>query len=154
MTSDQLINHPEGGRFLEVFRSPLCVETVDGKERSAVTHIYFALAPGEVSCFHKVTSDEVWNLYEGEGVRLYLWDGESDDVKTVELSRSARNYCHVIAAGVWQAAEPMADSILVGCSVAPGFEFSDFEMLRHGSAAASRLLAANDTLDRFFAAAE
>jgi predicted cupin superfamily sugar epimerase len=68
-----LIEHPEGGRFREVFRSKARVTTRRGDSRSALTHIYFSLNQGEVSRFHRVTSDEVWNLYQGTGLRLYTW---------------------------------------------------------------------------------
>ena len=70
-----LIEHPEGGRYREVFRSARTVFTGEGTARSALTHIYFSLNPKEVSRFHKVTSDEIWNLYQGEGIHLFLWDG-------------------------------------------------------------------------------
>ena len=70
-----LIDHPEGGRFLEVFRSDTVVTRSDGSERSALTHIYFSLDQGEISRLHRVQADEVWNLYQGTGLRLYIWDG-------------------------------------------------------------------------------
>jgi hypothetical protein len=124
-----LIEHPEGGRFAEIFKSNCKVTTSDGKERTALTHIYFSLNPGEVSKFHKVASDEVWNLYEGAGLLLYIWDGQSDQMKIVELSKSKSEYCYVVKAGMWQAVEPISESILAGCSVAPGFEFEDFELI-------------------------
>ena len=66
-----LIEHPEGGRFREVFRSAATVTRADGDERAALTHIYFSLNGDEVSRFHKVRSDEVWNLYRGTGLYLY-----------------------------------------------------------------------------------
>lgn len=123
---DQLQPHPEGGRFQEVFRSTTKVESPQG-ERSALTHIYFELSQGEKSRLHRVSSEEVWNLYEGE-LRLYLYDGTSFDV--IELSASNRTFCHIVPAGVWQAAEAVHGSALVGCSVGPGFEFEDFDMLK------------------------
>ena len=61
-----LKEHPEGGRFREVFRSAKTVSTQDGITKSALTHIYFSLKPDEVSRFHKVASDEIWNLYQGQ----------------------------------------------------------------------------------------
>lgn len=133
MKPGQLIEHPEGGRFREVFRSPRRVRTASGTERSAVTHIYFALGAGESSRFHRVASDEVWNLYEGAGLRLYLWDEVSGDVEEWELSRDSGRYCHAVPAGTWQAAVPLDGAVLVGCSVAPGFEFADFALLDAGS---------------------
>lgn len=126
---DQLQPHPEGGRFQEVFRSVSKVQTEKG-ERSALTHIYFELSEGEKSRLHRVSSEEVWNLYEGK-LRLHLYDGTT--FSYVELSSESRVYCHVVPAGVWQAAEAIEGSALVGCSVGPGFEFEDFDMLKDTS---------------------
>ena len=81
-----LIEHPEGGRFREVFRSAKTVSTQDGITKSALTHIYFSLKQGEVSRFHKVTSDEIWNLYQGQGLSLYTWHGTSTPPKCITLS--------------------------------------------------------------------
>ncbi len=144
-----LIDHPEGGRFREVFRSPKTVTTESGETRSALTHIYFSLAPGEVSRFHRVSSDEVWNLYRGAGLRLYTWDGTENPPSPVTLSAETDCFCHVVPAGTWQAAEPLSDAVLVGCSVAPGFEFADFELIRPGSDLAGRLNSIDPALSRF-----
>lgn len=140
MPVPDLLPHPEGGSFREVYRSPARV-SADAGERAALTHIYFALEPGEVSRFHRVASDEVWHLYEGEGVRLHLWDGTDAAPESVELSRAGRTFCHVVPAGAWQAAEPLGEGVLVGCTVAPGFEFEDFELIAEGTDAAERLRA-------------
>ncbi|RLB86363.1 MAG: cupin domain-containing protein [Deltaproteobacteria bacterium] len=121
--------HPEGGRFREVFRSAKTISTSQGNIRSVLTHIYFSLNPDERSRFHKVSSDEVWNLYQGTGLRLYTWDGSKTPPKCITLSSSSNTFCYVIPAGIWQAAEPISDTVLVGCSVAPGFEFSDFTLI-------------------------
>lgn len=139
MQAVDLIDHPEGGRFREVFRSTAKVATSRGA-RDALTHIYFSLKAGEVSAFHKVDADEVWNLYQG-GVQLHLWDGSADEPVTVELTAETNCYCHVVTAGVWQAAEPMGEEVLVGCSVAPGFEFSGFTLLDSKDPLSSRLKA-------------
>ena len=144
-----LTEHPEGGRFSEMFRSAAVVTTGEGKERSALTHIYFSLNRGEVSRFHRVTSDEVWNLYRGEGVRLYTWDSDTESLCCIELSAHSGCFCHVVPAGYWQAAEPIGDSVLVGCSVGPGFEFQDFEMIAPDSETAKSVHSTNPTLARF-----
>jgi len=143
-----LMDHPEGGRFREVFRSGKTVISGDGMPRSALTHIYFSLREGEVSKFHRVVSDEVWNLYRG-ALKLYLWDETSAPPVCVELSPHANQFCHVVPAGMWQAAAPLTTEVLVGCSVAPGFEFSDFTMLLPGSDLSSRLLAVDPVMARF-----
>jgi predicted cupin superfamily sugar epimerase len=135
-----LIEHPEGGRFREVYRSARTVSTQEGTTRSALTHIYFSLKAGEVSRFHRVASDEVWNLYQGAGLNLYTWDGTDTPPQRITLSASENCFCHVVPAGTWQAAEPISDTVLVGCSVAPGFEFADFTLIDPDSEDASRLL--------------
>ncbi len=140
MQPKNLIEHPEGGRYREVYRSLCHVRTSDRGTRCALTHIYFSLAPHEFSHFHKVSSDEVWNLYQGKGLRLFLWDGTSQHLETVELSVANANFCHVVPANYWQAAIPKSDTVLVGCSVAPGFELTDFELLYADSDIAQRLL--------------
>ncbi|MEM9805620.1 MAG: cupin domain-containing protein [Cyanobacteria bacterium P01_D01_bin.56] len=139
MQYSDLLEHPEGGRYLEVYRSDSQVAAED-KTRTALTHIYFSLDPHEVSRFHRVSNDEVWNLYQGEGLYLYQWDGQSQKIESIELSVKSMNFCHVIPAGYWQAAVPMKDRVLVGCSVAPGFEFEDFELIDAGSIMAKALL--------------
>jgi uncharacterized protein len=136
-----LIKHPEGGRFREVFRSDKKVHTQDGSVRSALTHIYFALQQGEISHFHRVASDEIWNLYRGSGLCLYTWDGTGTPPHCTTLSADSNCFCHVVPADMWQAAEPTGDTVLVGCSVAPGFEFSDFELMEADSEEATRLIA-------------
>ena len=124
----QLTEHPEGGRFREVHRSPTSLSLPDGRERSALTHIYFHLAEGEVSTFHRVEQEEVWNLYTGN-LRLWLLNPASGQIDSVILSKEENNFCHVIPAGIWQAAEPLDGEALVGCSVAPGFDFADFTLM-------------------------
>ena len=135
-----LTEHPEGGRFREVFRSANIISTDQESERSALTHIYFSLNPGEKSRFHKVTSDEVWNLYQGTGLYLYTWDGTETPPKCITLSPANNCYCHVVPAGTWQAAEPISDAVLVGCTVAPGFEFEDFRLIDPGSSVGKLLV--------------
>lgn len=149
MKPTDLRKHPEGGSFQEVYRSAASVTTPSGVERSALTHIYFSLEAGERSRFHKVASDEIWNLYRGTGVRLYTWDGSDIPPTCVTLSAQENCFCHVIRAGTWQAAEPVADTVLVGCSVAPGFEFDDFTLLTPNSPEAETLLAAAPDMKRF-----
>ena len=144
-----LIEHPEGGRFREVFRSAGTVSTPAGKTRAALTHIYFSLNPGEVSRFHRVASDEIWNLYQGAGLCLYSWDGTDTRPECITLSASSNCFCHVVPAGTWQAAEPIADTVLVGCSVAPGFEFSDFTLIDPDSEEAERILSLAPEMAKF-----
>jgi uncharacterized protein len=144
-----LIEHPEGGRFLEVFRSAHIVTSPNGTTRSALSHIYFSLRPGEVSRFHKVNSDEVWNLYQGAGLILYIWDGTTTPPERAILSADNNCFCRVVPAGMWQAAEPITDACLVGCSVAPGFEFSDFTLIDSDSEEARLLVSIDPELIRY-----
>ena len=153
MRPHDLAPHPEGGRFREVFRS---AATVRDGSRAACTHIYFHLAAGEVSRWHRVTGDEVWNLYRG-GVRLWTWDESGEPVST-DLTAEGNRFCHVVPAGVWQAAEPLPTSrddggALVGCTVAPGFDFEDFRMLPEGEPTANRLAERRPDLARLLAPA-
>lgn len=149
MRPSRLIEHPEGGRFQEVFRSASRVTTESSTSRSALTHIYFSLRAHEISRFHRVVADEIWNLYQGEGLCLYLWDGSSSQVESVILSGESQHYCHVVPAGSWQAAEPLNREILVGCSVAPGFEFEDFTLISPDSKEADLLRTIDPALGRF-----
>ncbi len=144
-----LLEHPEGGRFREVYRSVQKVTDTGGATKSALTHIYFSLSQGEVSRYHKVASDEIWNLYKGDGIHLYTWDGTSSLPTCTTLSADSNCFCHVVPAGVWQAAEPLAEMVLVGCSVAPGFEFSDFTLIDPNSEEAKILVAASPDMAKF-----
>ncbi|NNJ24926.1 cupin domain-containing protein [Alienimonas chondri] len=155
MTPADLAPHPEGGRFREVFRSARTLRGAGpaGGDRSACTHIYFHLAAGESSRWHRVTSDEVWNLYRG-ALRLWVWDeGEEDGPISIDLTADEGRFCHVVPAGVWQAAEPLSGETLVGCTVAPGFDFADFTMLHEGDPAADRLSILHADLARLLAPA-
>ena len=129
-----LVPHPEGGHYAETFRSMLGVtSSVHPDERRASTAIYFLLATGEFSAFHRVRSDEVWHHYAGDVLELHSIDARGAHERRllgVDLVWGERPQI-VIPAGVWQAARPLPGSagyVLVGCTVAPGFEFADFEM--------------------------
>ncbi|MBU0464140.1 MAG: cupin domain-containing protein, partial [Proteobacteria bacterium] len=97
----------------------------------------------------RVTADEIWNLYQGSGLNLYTWDGTNIPPKCITLSASSNCFCYVIPAGIWQAAEPISDSVLVGCSVAPGFEFSDFTLIDPNSEDAKLLLSVAPEMVRY-----
>ena len=116
--------HPEGGYFREVYRSNQEVNSpISNEKRNTVTQIYFLLKKGQVSRFHKVTHDEIWNFYEGAPLKLIEFDGENVSEK---LIGEDGNYFHVIKGGIYQAAESTGEYSLVGCSVSPGFDFKDF----------------------------
>lgn len=123
--------HPEGGFFRETWRSPLAVGGLPhGAPRSASTAIYFLLAGGAFSALHRVASDEVWHFYDGDAIDLHLLDGKTHHVLTLGLDFAAgQRPQHVVPAGVWQAAVPRGTRLsLCGCTVAPGFDFADFDL--------------------------
>ena len=113
--------HPEGGFYAETFRSPLLLTLPDGRVRRASTAIHYLLPPDAWSAWHRVRSDEVWHHYDGGALTLYRLG-----MPTVRLDRDTPQA--VVPAGVWQAAEPLESAVLCGCTVAPGFEFEDFEL--------------------------
>jgi predicted cupin superfamily sugar epimerase len=125
-----LMPHPEGGFYRETFRAPLAVGAPQG-ERAASTAIYFLLPAGSFSALHRVRSDEHWHHYDGDPVELHTIDAQGTHTLAVlghDLTRGERPQL-VVPAGVWQAAVPMgARFALCGCTVAPGFDFADFEM--------------------------
>lgn len=94
-------------------------------------------------------SDEVWNLYKGSGIHIYTWDETDAPPKRIKLSAEQNNYCHIIPAGVWQAAEPISGEVLVGCSVAPGFDFADFTLIDQDSEEARKIISVAPELVRF-----
>jgi uncharacterized protein len=122
--------HPEGGFYQETFRAP----APDGA-RAASTAIYYLLRAGDVSAWHRVVdADEVWHHYAGAPLELILSpDGRERTSLRLgsDLSAGERPQA-VVPAGVWQAARPLGGWVLVGCTVAPGFGFSSFEMAPAG----------------------
>ena len=126
-----LAPHPEGGWFREVFRSTRRVTPHDGRRasRSALTHIDFLLAAGQASAWHRVCSDEAWQLLEGGPLRLWLMPPTLDAVSATVLGGDAPPR-HVVPADWWQAAEPLSEFAYVGATVGPGFEFADFDFMR------------------------
>jgi predicted cupin superfamily sugar epimerase len=133
--------HPEGGYFREIFRSSREVQPLDERStRSALTTIYFMLVKGQHSRWHRVASDEVWHFYEGDPLELY-WIDTHDQVRHEVLSSGRSNASHtcVVPAECWQAARPLGEFSLVGCTVGPGFDFHDFEIVTAGSAALAQI---------------
>lgn len=131
ITKLNLQRHPEGGYYKETFRSDVTVtKQGDTKLKQACTSIYYLLEGKDYSGFHRIGSDEIW--YFHKGVPLHIHAIDLDGVYTVyELSEGSEgNLSVVIPAGWWFAAEvPSGDGfVLVSCAVAPGFDFSEFEM--------------------------
>lgn len=124
-----LIPHPEGGWFAETFRDP----APEGG-RSHGTAIYYLLKSGEASHWHRVDATEIWHWYAGGPLALKLSsDGKSYETLILGPSIATGERPQLIVPkGQWQAAEPMGTFTLVGCTVAPGFEFAGFEMANKG----------------------
>jgi len=153
MAELELSPHPEGGFFRQVHRSKRRVQPlVAGRsERSALTVIYFLFVAGTISRWHRVGSDEAWHFYEGEGLELLSMDPDFSGVRRELLgpvgedSRPAR----VVEAGFWQAARPLGAYALVGCSVGPGFDFEDFDLLNDFEIEAERVRQRHPAVARF-----
>ena len=112
-----------------VYESKQSVKSpVVNKVRKALTHIYFLLLKGQVSIFHKVAHDEIWNFYQGDPLKLIKYNGSK--VEEDVIGSGCSDYASIVEGGVYQAAESTGVYSLVGCSVAPGFEFEDFLFLR------------------------
>jgi predicted cupin superfamily sugar epimerase len=134
--------HPEGGYYREIFRSSNLVTPADGRgARAALTTIYFLLPQGAVSRWHRVASDEVWHLYEGGPLEILELDPVCRELARHRLAgeqTQAQAPVCTIAANRWQAARPLAEYALVGCTVGPGFDFEDFSMLADEAGLAAR----------------
>jgi uncharacterized protein len=121
--------HPEGGHYRETFRD----SDAGPGGRSHSTAIYFLLARGERSHWHRVDAVEVWHYYAGDALILQIAD--DNDQRNVKLGAdlaAGEAPQAVVPAHAWQAAESTGEWTLVGCTVAPGFEFSKFELAGPG----------------------
>jgi len=124
-----LIPHPEGGHYRETFRDP------DGA-RAHSTAIYFLLRAGEVSRWHRIDAAEVWHFYRGAPLELVLGEDGKPPVRHLlgaEIEKGEEPQI-VVPKCVWQSARSLGDFTLVGCTVAPGFEFPGFELAPDGFA--------------------
>jgi len=122
-----LAPHPEGGHFRETFRDVRRNES----GRAASTAIYFLLARGERSHWHRIDAVEVWHFYAGAPLRLEIAADEAVELTVVTLGRDlagGERPQAIVPAGAWQAAESLGAWTLVGCTVAPGFAFERFEL--------------------------
>jgi predicted cupin superfamily sugar epimerase len=131
-----LAPHPERGHFAETYRAPLTLAGLPhGAPRAASTAIYFLVTRAQPSTYlHRLRSDEIFHLYEGGPLDvLLLRDGRPGDVLRLGRDVGAGERPQiVIPAGTWFAAElaPEVSHCLIGCTVAPGFDFADFELAR------------------------
>jgi predicted cupin superfamily sugar epimerase len=133
----ELIEHPEGGYFREIYRSPEAISkdslpTRYEGDRSFSTSIYFLLIQEQFSAFHRLKSDELWHFYLGSPLAIHIID-EDGNYSTAKLGKDFEKgevFQTAIKAGSWfgAAADDVSSYSLVGCTVAPGFDFADFEL--------------------------
>jgi predicted cupin superfamily sugar epimerase len=129
----ELKPHPEGGFYRRMFTSERC----DATGRACASAILFLLPAGAVSRWHRVDADEVWHYHEGSPLELLL--AETPDrlrreiLGTVGAAADSQPQ-RAVPAHAWQAARSLGDYTLVGCTVAPAFEFAGFELLAESTA--------------------
>jgi predicted cupin superfamily sugar epimerase len=134
-----LLPHPEGGYYKETYRSKEAVaqnalpKGFSG-DRSFSTAIYFLLEKGNFSAFHKIKSDECWHFYAGQTLNVYVINS-NDELEIIKLGNdiaSGETFQYVVPANCWFASEPAVNTefSFVGCTVAPGFDFADFELAK------------------------
>ncbi len=131
----QLEKHPEGGYFREIYRSGEIISIDAPKKRlkrNVSTSIYFLLEGSQISKFHRLKSDELWHFYDGGSVRVYVID-DKGKLKEIILGKKIEDgevFQTVIKKNHWFAAEVInkRSFALIGCTVSPGFDFSDFEL--------------------------
>jgi predicted cupin superfamily sugar epimerase len=133
----QLQPHPEGGYYKETYRSPdLIPHQILSRQfkgdRAYSTAIYFLLEKNTFSAFHRIESDEVWHFYYGQTLLIYVihLNGKLEIVRLGRDIFQGEVFQYAVPANCWFAAEPAVNSdfSFVGCTVAPGFDFADFEL--------------------------
>jgi predicted cupin superfamily sugar epimerase len=119
--------HPEGGHYRETFRD-------DNNARAHSTAIYFLLAKGELSRWHRVDAAEVWHWHAGAPLALSIAppDGMALEVRLGVDFEAGERPQRVVPPGYWQSAASLGDWTLVSCTVAPGFLFETFELAEEG----------------------
>src|SRR2546429_8679949 len=131
----ELRPHPEGGYYRETFRDT----RADASGRSCSTAIYFLLARGERSHWHRVDAVEVWHYHAGAPLKLEIAAAAEGPIERITLGAdlaAGERPQAIVPAHAWQAAQSLGEWTLVGCTVAPGFEFSTFELAPKGWAPA------------------
>jgi uncharacterized protein len=119
--------HPEGGHYRETFRDP----RLDAGARSVSTAIYFLLARGERSHWHRIDAVEIWHYYAGSALTLQIADdGGTRAIRLGPDLAASEVPQAIVPAQAWQSAESTGDWTLVGCTVAPGFDFAKFELAK------------------------
>ena len=128
-----LIPHPEGGYYREMYRSKQYIH-YEGQVRTASTAIYYLLCNQAISKFHRIDADEIWHAYYGSGIRVHILHNNTYSCLEIGQNLSAGQELQgVVPAGAWFGAELIDPDgyALVGCTVAPAFEFSKFELAQY-----------------------
>ena len=137
---------PEGGHYRVTYQSSLTIvqdalPSIFQGGRSASTAIYFLLAQTDFSAFHRIASDELWHFYAGSALIVYVIDpaGNCSEMHLGDAPEAGEVFQGVVKAGCWFASrlKSPAAFALVGCTVAPGFDFADFEMAKRSDLVAA-----------------
>lgn len=129
--------HPEGGWYKQTYKSSESIRAEAlperfGGDRPFSTAIYFLLEKGDFSAFHRIKSDECWHFYHGDPLEIFVFQQNGELTVTTLGNDISKGYLfqYIVPAGCWFASRPAPGSqyCFVGCTVAPGFDFADFEM--------------------------
>jgi uncharacterized protein len=136
-----LLPHPEGGYYAETYRSKESIAQAAlpgrfGGDRNFSTAIYFLIPAGQFSAFHRIEADELWHFYEGQTLHVYVIhpQGNLEIIRLGNDIEQGEVFQAMVAAGCYFASRPATTEgySLVGCTVAPGFDFEDFELSEKG----------------------
>ncbi|MDW7693612.1 cupin domain-containing protein [Flammeovirgaceae bacterium SG7u.111] len=142
----ELMPHPEGGYFKQTYISN---EKIDKEalpdryagKRAFSTAIYFLIESGNFSAFHKIASDELWHFYYGDSMVVHIIhpDGAREDIHLGSNADEGEVFQAVVPAGTWFGSRMKEGNeyALVGCTVAPGFDFEDFELAKYNELTAT-----------------
>jgi predicted cupin superfamily sugar epimerase len=130
-----LTAHPEGGFYREIYRSEEtldcgCLDINITGQRNLSTAIYYLLTKGDFSAFHRIKSDEIWHFYAGDSLQLHIIypDGKYETKIVGNTPFTDDEPFALVPKACWFAAKSLGEYTLVGCTVAPGFAFEDFEL--------------------------
>ena len=141
VTALNLQPHPEGGYYAQTYEATekVAQDALPGRfggDRAFSTAIYFLLKNHNRSALHRIQSDEVWHFYAGGPLLIYVIDPVTAALSTIRLGNrldAGEVFQAVVRAGCWFGSKPVGEAdappfSLVGCTVAPGFDFADFEL--------------------------
>ena len=136
----ELTAHQEGGHYRRTYQSEEAIPLAsrpDDNPRHFSTAIYFLLQAGEFSAWHKLRSEEMWHHYEGENLHIHTLDPQTHELNTLTLGKLSNGGTPqlIVPRGLWFCAEIASDHgfTLCGCTVTPGFDFTDFELPQRDS---------------------